>query len=136
MPPLQALVALHGLWALALFAVVLWAVWKWPTVCLVLVGCAVATLGAAGLAVVIGTELLTWYPAVPPSQQQYIGQRILYALGTNTDLPAVQLSLAGIALWLAARRRKRSVPLPQAEGFPTADLANEAGTGGSLPKPP
>jgi hypothetical protein len=104
MPPLQALVALHGLWALALCAVLVWAVWKWPTLYLVLAGCALAMLGVAGLALIIGAELWTWYPAVPPSQQKYIAQRILYALGTNTDLPALQITLTGIALLLAGRR--------------------------------
>jgi hypothetical protein len=104
MPPLQSLVALHGLWALALFAVVLWALWKWPTVCLVLVGCAVATLGAAGLAVIIGTELLQWYRAVPPTQQQYIVQRILYALGNRDSDHRAGLPLLRLRSVQACRR--------------------------------
>jgi hypothetical protein len=128
MPPLQALVALHGLWAVALFPIVLWAVRKWPTACLVLAGCALATLGAAGLAGLIGTELLTWYPAASPTQRLYVAQRVLYVLGTNTDLPAVQLTLAGLALLLSARRRKRRVTLPKAERSPAADLGNGPGT--------
>jgi hypothetical protein len=114
MPPLQALVALHGLCAVALFAIFLWVVRKWPTACLALAGCVLATLGAAGLAVIIGTELLTWYPPASPTQRQYVAQRVLYVLATNTNLPAVQLTLAGLALLLTARRRKRSVTLPNA----------------------
>jgi hypothetical protein len=128
MPPLQALVALHGLWAVALFAIFLWAVRKWPTACLVLAGCALATIGAAGLAVIIGTEWLTWYAPASPTQQQYVAQRILYVLGTNTDLPAAQLTLVGLALLLTARRRKRSVTLPKAERCPAEDLGNQPGT--------
>ena len=125
MPPLQALVALHGLWALALLPFAVWAVRKWPTMRLEFVGCAVATLGLTGLAVLVGRELLTWYLAVTPAQQKYIAQRILYALGTNTDLPPVQVILGGIALWLAARR-KRGVSRAEAEPGPAEGLFKEA----------
>jgi hypothetical protein len=107
MPPLQALVALHGLWVLALLSVVVWAVQKWPPPILRLVGYAATALGVTGLAVLVGRELLTWYPAVTPTQQRYLALRILYVLGTNTDVPVVQVILAGIVLWIAARRRKR-----------------------------
>ncbi len=115
MPPLQALVALHGLWALALLAVAVWAMRKWPPLRLRLVGYALTTLGLTGLGIIVGRELLTWYPAVIPAQHKYISQRMLYVLGTNTDLPVVQVFLAGIVLFFAARRRKRGVSLPEAE---------------------
>src|SRR5215831_19262269 len=125
MPPLQALVALHGLWVLALLLFVAWAVPKWPLTILRLAGYAATALGVTGLAVLVGRELLTWYPAVTPAQQKYIALRILYVLGTNTDVPVVQVILAGIVLWIAARRRKRAGSPPEAgprlaEGFEQA----------------
>lgn len=106
MPPLQALVALHGLWALALLPIGVWAVRKWPPLCLGLVGLALGALGLAALAALVGREFLTWYPAVSPTQQKYLAQRILYVLGTNTDLPVVQVIVAGGVFRFAARWRK------------------------------
>jgi hypothetical protein len=106
MPPLQALVALHGLWALALLAFGVWAVRKWPPRCLRLVGLALIALGLAALAALVGRELLTWYPAVSPTQQKYLAQRILYVVGTSTDLPVVQVIVAGAVFRFVARSRK------------------------------
>jgi hypothetical protein len=110
MPPLQALVALHGLWVLAVLPLGVWAMRKWPPLRLKVVGCALTAVGLAALAVVSARELLTWLPNMPSDQQKYIGQRILYVLGTNTDLPVVQVFLAGIALWIAGRPCQESSP--------------------------
>jgi hypothetical protein len=63
------------------------------------------------LAILLGRDLLSWYPAVPPDQHQYIAQRMLYVLGTNTDVPVVQVLVTGVILQIAARRGKRG-PLP------------------------
>jgi hypothetical protein len=129
MPPLQALVALHGLWALAFLPFAAWAVRKGPPLRLGVVGYALSAVGLVALAILIGRELLTWYQAVLPAQQKYIAQRILYVLGTNTDLPVVQVFLAGIALWFAAWRRKRGVSMPEAEPRLAEGVLKEAPTG-------
>jgi hypothetical protein len=115
MPPLQALVALHGLWVLALLPFAAWVVRKWPPLRLRVAACALIAVGSAALAVVIGRELLSWYPAVTPGQQKYFGQRVLYVLGTNTDLPVVQVLVVGVTLWLAARRRKQGASAVRAK---------------------
>src|SRR6516225_5151807 len=109
MPPLQALVALHGLWVLALLPFVIWALRGWPPLRLRVIGHALWATGLLGLATFIGCELWSWSPSVSPERQKYIAHRILYVLGTNTDLPVIQVCLAGIALWFAAWRRKRGV---------------------------
>src|SRR5258707_1197095 len=87
MPPLQALVALHGLWLLALAPLTVWAVRKWPARRLKIVGCALTALGLAALALLIGYQMSAWYPSVMPSQQKYIGQRILFAVATRMRCP-------------------------------------------------
>jgi hypothetical protein len=74
---------------------------------------ALCTVSLIALAIIISFEFLTWYRAVTPAQQPYLGQRILYVLGTNTDLPVVQFLLLGIAFRWAARQRKR--PTRQAD---------------------
>jgi hypothetical protein len=63
-------------------------------------------VGLAALTTLVGRDLLTWYPAASPALQKYLAQRILYVIVTNTDLPAVEVILAGAALWFAARRRE------------------------------
>jgi hypothetical protein len=107
MPPLQALVALHGLWALALLPFVIWGMRKWSPSWLRFVGHALSAVGLLAVVVLVGRELLTWYPSVTLQHPRYITQRVLYTLATSTDLPAVQVFVAGIALWITAWRRKR-----------------------------
>lgn len=107
MPPLQALVALHGLWILVLLPAAIWAARKWPPLWLHLVGVVLTTVGLLVLAILGARELVHWYPAAGPAQQKYIVQRIVYVLGTTTDLPVLQVITAGVALRLAARRRAR-----------------------------
>src|SRR5437868_4107453 len=109
MPPLQALVALHGLRALALLPVAIWAIRQWPLRRLGVVGSVLSIGGLLALAIVCGRELLSWYPSVRPEQQKYLAARLLYVLGTNPDLPLVQILLAGSALWFAAWRRRRGI---------------------------
>jgi hypothetical protein len=126
MPPLQALVALHGFWALTLVPLGLWLARTWPPLRLRLAGDVLSTAGLAALVIVLGRDLLNWLPAVGPAQQKYIVQRILYVLGTTTDLPVVQVIVTGIALQWTARRRKRHAV--RAEGERAQGLALAPGT--------
>ncbi len=109
MPPLQALVALHGLWILIILPATLSAARKWPLSWLRLVGVVLTTVGLLVLAILGGRELLHWYPAADPARQRFIVQRIVYVLATTTDLPVLQVITAGVTLRLAARRRTRRV---------------------------
>lgn len=114
MPPLQALVALHGLWVFAFVAVGVWGAKKWPTAALQIAAYALSVMGLGLLGFFVSRELWAWYPAGASEQRRYLGQRILYVIGTNTDLPVVQVLLTGIGLWFAARRRRS---LARAEGL-------------------
>jgi len=109
MPPLQALVALHGLWILVLLPVGAWTIRNWQPRRLRLVGSALAAAGLLSLAFMSGREWLTWRSAVSSHEHQFIAQRILYVLGTSTDIPVVQVLVAGIILYGAARRCSRSL---------------------------
>jgi hypothetical protein len=95
---------------------------KWPRLPLWLVGQALTALGLVALVVLVGRDLLTWYAAVSPDQQKYLAQRILYVLGTNTDLPVVQVLVAGVALRLAAGRRQRGASRAGAAPRPAEGL--------------
>jgi hypothetical protein len=116
-PPLQALAAMHAFWALALLP---------PTACalsllsarsLRLVGSIVMGLGLAGLGFVFARELLVWLPSVPPEVQRYFPQRLLFVLATLSDVPLVQVTLAGAVCWAVSRNRRATSAL---DGVPTA----------------
>ena len=115
MPPLQALAALHGLWALVLAPPIAWALRRWPPQRLRLLGSGLTALGLLGFGIVAGRELFTWLPAVSPEDRPYILQRILFALVTLTDIPLVQLTGAGLVCWMGGARRK---PAGNAAGLP------------------
>jgi hypothetical protein len=93
----------------------LWVARTSPALRLRLAGDVLSTAGLAALVIVIGRDLLSWLPAVGPAHQKYIAQRILYVLGTNTDLPVVQVIVAGVALQWTARRRKRAAARAEGE---------------------
>ncbi len=115
MPPLQALVALHGLWALTFLPVIVAAVRKCPPRHLVFLSWITSALGLTSLALLISREWFLGHPTLDPDLRNYLPQRILYVLGTNTDAPVVQVLLAGIILLFFARRRKRRVELAESE---------------------
>jgi hypothetical protein len=109
MPPLQALVALHGLWVLAFAGLVIWIIKKWPAHRLTVLGLILFFAGLIALASFIGHDLLKWWPTETPTHRKYLIQRALFAVGTTPDIPLIETILAGIALWLAGRRRRRQV---------------------------
>src|SRR5262249_13386474 len=50
-------------------------------------------------------EMFGWYFAVSEELRRYIGQRILFVLGTNPQFPIVPVLGAGITCWLMGRKR-------------------------------
>jgi hypothetical protein len=109
LPPLQALAAMHGFWAVVLLPPVVWALRRCPPPALRRLGAVLALLGVLGIVLVTVREALTWYPSVPPAYRRYLPRRIAYAVVTLTDFPVVQLTAAGLVCRLAARRRERIV---------------------------
>lgn len=106
-PPIQALAACHGFW-LVLFSL--------PTglICdridprtLRRIGLLLVLLGIAGLAGIAVWEAVHWWPRAGEFQRQYIVQRYLFVVATLIDIPVVEVSLAGLACYVTARRRTR-----------------------------
>jgi hypothetical protein len=104
---LQALVALHGLWALALAPLTVWAARTWQPARLRFLGLALCLAGLTLLVVLVGPEMVSWLSTAPEQIRKYTAQRILYLLGVNVDLPILQIIVAGAACRWAARRRTR-----------------------------
>jgi hypothetical protein len=109
MPPLQALVALHGLWLLVFAALGIWIVRKWPPHRSTILGLVLFFGGLAGLASFIGYDLWKWWPTATAIQRKYVIQRALFVVGTTPDIPLIEATMTGMALWLTGRWRPSQV---------------------------
>ena len=107
MPPLQALVALHGFWFMLAGAAVLLAVKRSSPHMLLLGGRAAAAVGLLGLFVLVGYDLVTWLGDSPAEFRAYAFRRVVFCLGTNTDVPLLHLAVAGAVCWLIGRKQTR-----------------------------
>jgi hypothetical protein len=140
MPPLQALAALHGAWLVLLVPPTVWVMHRWSARRLWLTGIALTTAGVLGLVAVVGRDLLSWLSWVAPEQQRYLGQRMLYAIVTTTDLPLVQFTVVGMVCWIAGKRRGATRDVPPANPHTHARFAGGSETsersGDGLTVPP
>ncbi len=102
---MQALAALHGLWIVLFTPGVVWVARAWPPARLRLLGMALVLISCLATAVVLGRDLPVWRESVPLEDQRFVWRRALYLIGTHTDLPIVQVCLAGAACWLAGSWR-------------------------------
>ena len=107
--------------ALAAFVAVLG---RLSAVRLRLLGSVATAAGMVGLVAFVLGDLTAWLRTVPPSWHRYCFQRILFAVGTNPNLPLVPLTAAGVVCWAVGRRRQKridSAPGPtRVEGDTTA----------------
>jgi hypothetical protein len=111
MPPLQALLALHGLWLLVFIPSALWASFRWPARRVKSIGSLLIVVGLAGLAWFIGRESQDWYRNVPQEYRQYFVQRVAFVLGTTADVPVVQVLSSGVLMEIIAWwRGRKAVP--------------------------
>jgi hypothetical protein len=113
MPPLQALVALHGFWLLLLLPSAVWAACRWSPRRLRLLGSTLVAVGTLGLAIVAIREAATWLPSVPDEQARYLPHRLIFVVASLTDVPLVQLALAGTVCYVVGRlrmARRQSAP--------------------------
>ena len=108
-PPAEALLAVRALWLVLLV----------PPACVIGLRAAPATAlraGAAALAAaaallagVAAHEALVWWPQASELARQYPLRRYLFAVATETDVPACELGVAGLALCgIAVARGPRS----------------------------
>jgi hypothetical protein len=93
--PVQALPALHGFWIVVAVPAFLMVLCRLSPRQLWLLGSALTTVGVVGLLVFIVQDLTSWLRMVPPDFHRYSFQRILFAIGTNPDVPLIQVAAAG-----------------------------------------
>jgi hypothetical protein len=105
-PPVQALAALHGFWIMVAGAAVVLALQRLTSKQLRLLGLAATVTGLVGLLGFIGWDLTSWLGMAPPDFRRYSFQRILFTIGTNTDVPLVQVAAAGAVCWIVGIFRR------------------------------
>jgi hypothetical protein len=127
MPPLQALVALHGLWCLGFLPLVVWAIRSWPARRLWFCGQLLTYVAALGFGLLVSIQMSTWFPKVSAEYRQYLPQRVAYVIGTSPELPLGQSLMAGVVCWVAGRRRLAS---RGAQAAPVEKVGDEIPAGG------
>jgi hypothetical protein len=106
-PPVQALAALHGFWIVVAVPAMVLVLRRLTSKQLRLLGLTLTTAGVAGLVVFIAQDLARWLATVPPDFRRYSFQRILFAIGTNPDVPLVQVAAAGAVCWIVGVLRNK-----------------------------
>ncbi len=81
------------------------AVRLWPARRLRRAGLLLVAAGIMSLVAVVAYDAITWLPEVPSEDRRYLGQRVLYELAMATELPVLQVTLAGVVCWWAGRRK-------------------------------
>ena len=105
-PPPEAMIAAHGFWLVVFLALVRVVSASPSARRLRLLGRGLTALGLLTLLGVVGWVLLTWLPG-SATRQKYVVQRTLFVFATLTDVPAVQATLAGVAMWVLGAVRGR-----------------------------
>lgn len=133
LPPLQALVAAHGFWAMVLGPAVVLASRSLSPSSLRNVARLMIAGGGLGIAGVAAHTLWIWGPSTGRSHWWHLPLRGVFELAMLVDLPAVEVIAAGGACSLLARRRTRAARGPAEEG-PGAERARELGSpaGGAI----
>jgi hypothetical protein len=99
LPPIQALAAVHGAWALVTATAVPWLIRTQPARTLRCAGIVLGGLGASGLVVITGHDLSIWPLDVSTDAPTYRAQHLLCSIAMATDLPLVRTAIAGAVTW-------------------------------------
>jgi hypothetical protein len=127
MPPLPALLALHGLWLLLIVPLALLAIRRCSPQRLRLLGTVLTVMGLIGLGILAGQEAVKWLPSVPEDDRPYLFHRVLFVLfAERTDVPLLSATLAGAVCWFVGRRRALAFPVTGERPRPTTSERSES----------
>jgi hypothetical protein len=108
-PPAGALLSVHLFWLLVLLTAVVVARWSKPDWPWKRVGSWLCVLAVVAIVVIIGRELSTF--GTPPEHAtsiSYYFRRLLFPIITLSDVPLIQLLLAGLALMIPLRAAEKT----------------------------
>lgn len=107
-PPVQALIAIHGGWAIFLLPAAYLASLKCSSKQLQRIGFGLILVGVIGIIGVGIYQSMTWLQVTRPSLRQYFFQRWGFSILTLTDIPILQSVLFGTILLSASRVKKQA----------------------------
>jgi hypothetical protein len=70
-------------------------------------------------------HLLTWWPHAAAWQRPYFWRRYAFTVATAIDVPAAELLVVGMAIWIAGRATGRRCP----DDHPASDSAGDGDKG-------
>lgn len=99
-PTNGALLTVHIGWLTALWPPLIYLPWRfgWDRVLCRWIGAIFASLGFAGLVVILAWQWIVWLPQAGEFSRSFIWQRCGFAVATAVDWPVVQLLGLGIVL--------------------------------------
>ncbi|MBI1914082.1 MAG: hypothetical protein HYS12_05005 [Planctomycetes bacterium] len=119
-PLMQVLAAMHLFWGLVLVPPVAWGTARLPPRRLRWTGALLLALGVVGIGLVVARDVLVWLPSVAPRYRDpyILPRRTFYSLATLSDVPLVQVALAGTVCWFLGKRREARACRAVVEGTP------------------
>ncbi len=108
-PPFQSFASLHLLWLAVMMPPAIALARHRPGSIAKVAGVFLAIVGVLASICVVGGGLANWgFTPSQPEFNKYAFRRIRYVLATRTDVPALQLTATGIAVFVTAHRRRRT----------------------------
>lgn len=107
LPPVQAMMAMHGFWILVIVPPTAWAIRTQQPRARKTIGLSLTAVAAIGIGFVLAWESWTWTQRYGAGWGNLLSQRLLVAAVTTTDVPLLQILAAGIVLSVTGRRVDR-----------------------------
>lgn len=125
-PPLQALIACHLAWFVALVppAMLLTSSRHTSGRLLTVSGLVLVMLSATGFLAVLAHQSLVWWPQATQWQQPYFWQRYGFTIVTTIDFPLAQVVVIGVALTCIGCQRSRRSATGTPQGSAESQLVD------------
>lgn len=106
-PPTNVLIGWHLFWCLFFAPLGYLGYRRLGGTCLLHLGQGLFPTALLMLVGIIGVDLVQWWPDATELQRSYVGRRILFAVATTIEVPAMQTLLVSL-LYIVASRFKKS----------------------------
>jgi len=123
-PPLQALIACHLAWFVALIPPprLLTSSMRMSGRFLIASGIVLVILASSGFLALLAHQYLVWWPQATEWQHPYFWQRYVFTIVTSIDVPLIQVMLIGVALTCVGFNRSRRSAKRKPQGAAESEL--------------
>lgn len=108
-PTAQSLLAYHGFWLSLLGGGAVLLGIEAPASALRATGYWLVGIGILLMAAIGAWDMWNWLPQTTTAHSQYLWQRYLFSVATQSDIPAIQCILVGIGLVTGSKFRRSAV---------------------------